>query len=150
LKKRSKHQPQRVTPLIAMAVAANSVHAQDAAPQPPATPAASPQAAAQQAPAPRIRFNFKGQTYDQILDYFSRTTGYPIVRETEVPKGTVDYIYPKDYTLDEALQTLNILLQTQSCMLRVEGGRMFLQKLDEMKRENVPTFVGTLPSCCRF
>ena len=144
MKKRSKHQPQRVTPLIAMAVAANPVHAQDAAPQPPAAP--SQPAQQQQAPAPRIRFNFKGQTYDQILDYFSRTTGYPVVRETEVPKGTVDYIYPKDYTLDEALQTLNILLQTQNCMLRVEGGRLFLQKLDDMKRENVPTFVGTLPA----
>jgi type II secretion system protein D len=110
--------------------------------------AGSPEGAAreQAAAGVRLRFNFKGQTYDQILDYFSRTTGYPIVRETEVPKGTVDYIYPKDYTLDEAIQTLNVLLQTQNCMLRVEGGRMFLQKLDDMKRENVPTFVGTVPS----
>ena len=105
------------------------------------TPTAAPQST-----SPRIRFNFKGQTYDQILDYFSRVSGYPIVREVDVPKGTVDYIYPKEYTLDEALQTLNVLLQTQNCMLRVESGRMFLQKLDDMKRENVPTFVGTLPA----
>lgn len=110
----------------------------------PASQAAAP--AGQSASGVRLRFNFKGQTYDQILDYFSRTTGYPIVRETDVPKGTVDYIYPKDYTLDEAIQTLNVLLQTQGCMLRVEGGRMFLQKLDDMKRENVPTFVGTVPT----
>ncbi len=132
---------------MAAALAAQALaHApQDAATgAPPATATATP--ASQDAQSPRIRFNFKGQTYDQILDYFSRTTGYPVVRETEVPKGTVDYIYPKDYALDEALQTLNVLLQTQGCMLRVEGGRMFLQKLDDMKRENVPTFVGTLPA----
>ena len=98
------------------------------------------------APASRFRFNFKGQTYDQILDYFSRTTGWPVVREIEVPVGTVDYISPRDYSLDEALQTLNILLQTQNCMLRAEGGRLFLQKLDDMKRENVPTYVGTIPA----
>ena len=95
--------------------------------------------------SPRFGFNFKGQSYDQILDYFSRTTGWPVVRETDVPVGTVDYISPRDYSLDEALQTLNILLQTQHCMLRAEGGRLFLQKLDDMKRENVPTYVGTLP-----
>ncbi|MFZ9880902.1 MAG: secretin N-terminal domain-containing protein, partial [Phycisphaerales bacterium] len=69
-----------------------------------------------------------------------------VVRETEVPKGTVDYIYPKDYSLDEALRTLNVLLQTQNVMLRDEGTRLFLQKLDDMKRENVPTYVGTLPA----
>ena len=59
---------------------------------------AASQAAApsiQDTPAPTtggIRFAFKGQSWDQILDYFSRTTGLPVVRETEVPKGAVDYI----------------------------------------------------------
>lgn len=173
MKKRSPRNAGAMAPaMVAAALAAQMTAAQDAAVQsaaPQASPQASNQAASEASPqagAPataataateqvvagtqasgtRLRFNFKGQTYDQILDYFSRTTGYPIVRETEVPKGTVDYIYPKDYTLDEAIQTLNVLLQTQNCMLRVEGGRMFLQKLDDMKRENVPTFIGTVPS----
>ncbi len=124
---------------------------QDAVPAAPVAPAAAPQATPP-ASAPgvrkdvRVRFNFKGQTYDQILDWFSRMTGYPIVREVPVPAGTVDYIYPGEYTLPQALETLNILLQTQSVMLRVEGDRLFLQKLEDMKRENVPTFVGKLPS----
>lgn len=169
MKKRSARNAGAMAPaMVAAALAAQMTAAQDAAVQsaaPQASPQASSQAASEaspqagtpaaageqvaagaQASGTRLRFNFKGQTYDQILDYFSRTTGYPIVRETEVPKGTVDYIYPKDYTLDEAIQTLNVLLQTQNCMLRVEGGRMFLQKLDDMKRENVPTFIGTVPS----
>ena len=81
---------------------------------------------------PRFRFNFKGQTYDQILDYFSRVTGYPVVREAPVPAGTVDYLYPGEYALPEALETLNVLLQTQGVMLRVDGKRLFLQKLDDM------------------
>ncbi|MEY4119456.1 MAG: Type secretion system protein precursor, partial [Planctomycetota bacterium] len=41
---------------------------------------------------------------------------------------------------------LNVLLQTQGCMLRDEGTRLFLQKLDDMKRENVPTFIGSVPA----
>ncbi len=166
MKKRSARNAGAMAPAVVAAVlaapmtAAQDALVQAAAPQaspqsgtPTPSPAASSNASteqvatgASQASGTRLRFNFKGQTYDQILDYFSRTTGYPIVREIDVPKGTVDYIYPKEYTLDEAIQTLNVLLQTQNCMLRVEGGRMFLQKLDDMKRENVPTFIGTVPS----
>ena len=138
MKKRSPLSANGVAPLIAAAMVAAPAAAQQqpasqdaAAPVPPTTHA--PQDAASRQSV-RVRFNFKGQTYDQILDYFSRTTGLPIVRECEVPKGTVDYIYPKDYTLDEALRTLNVLLQTQNVMLRDEGSRLFLQKLDDMKR----------------
>ncbi|MFO0895770.1 MAG: secretin N-terminal domain-containing protein [Phycisphaerales bacterium] len=119
-----------------------------AAPAAPAAGAAQPAAPAAQAPAaiPPIRFSFKDQTWDQVLDWFSRTTRLPVVRETPVPQGTVDFLSPRNYTLAEALQTLNVLLQTQSVMLRQEGDTLFLQKLDDMKRENVPTYVGTLPA----
>ncbi|MBL9141540.1 MAG: hypothetical protein JNK53_06700, partial [Phycisphaerae bacterium] len=92
-----------------------------------------------------IRFQFKGQSWDQILDYFSRTTGLPVVRETDSPKGQVDYISARAYTLPEALTTLNQLLQTQGVMLRVEADKLYLQKLTDMKRENIPTYVGVLP-----
>lgn len=105
---------------------------QEGAPPPPPVPA-------------EIRFNFKGQTWDQVLDWFSRTTGLPIVRETPVPSGTVDYLSPRTYDLPEALKLLNILLQTQDVMLRVEADRLHLQKLDAMRRENVPTFVDEVP-----
>ena len=93
----------------------------------------------------RVTFSFKDQTWDEILDFFSRTTGLPIVREVPAPSGTVTYIYPKPYPLDEALETLNVLLQTQGVMLRRESDRLFLQKLDAMQRENIPTFIGELP-----
>ncbi|MGA1016601.1 MAG: secretin N-terminal domain-containing protein [Phycisphaerales bacterium] len=98
-----------------------------------------------QADAKRVRFNFKGQSWDQVLDWFSRTTGLPIVREVAVPQGTVDYLSPRDYDVPEALRLLNILLQTQDVMLRVEADRLHLQKLGEMKRENIPTFTDSLP-----
>ena len=150
MKKRSKRSANGVAPIIAAAMAVQpGMHAapmQDGAQTPPPAAPATEQSIQQSRQSVRVRFNFKGQTYDQILDYFSRTTGLPIVREADVPKGTVDYIYPKDYTLDEALRTLNVLLQTQGVMLRDEGSRLFLQKLDDMKRENVPTFVGQVPA----
>ncbi|MEY2715785.1 MAG: type secretion system protein GspD, partial [Planctomycetota bacterium] len=150
MKKRSKRSANGVAPLLAAAMVASPSVAQNSpagetAPTPPTSPAQQ-SVTPEQRQSVRIRFNFKGQSYDQILDYFSRVTGLPIVRETDVPKGTVDYIYPKDFTLDEGLRTLNVLLQTQGCMLRDEGTRLFLQKLDDMKRENVPTFIGSVPA----
>lgn len=75
--------------------------------------ASSPAAPAQSRDDIRVH-NFKGQTYDQILDWFSRMTGLPVVREVPVPAGTVDYIYPGEYTVSEALHTLNILLRRRA------------------------------------
>ncbi|MCH2143631.1 MAG: hypothetical protein MK082_00650 [Phycisphaerales bacterium] len=106
------------------------------------TPSASEVAVAEDV---EVTFSFKDQTWDEILDFFTRTTGLPIVREVPSPTGTVTYIYPEPYALPEALETLNILLQTQGVMLRRESDRLFLQKLDDMRRENIPTFIGTLP-----
>ena len=94
---------------------------------------------------PQVRFNFKGQTWDQVLDYFSRVTGLPIVRDAEVPAGTVDYINPSPYPLPQALETLNLLLQTRGLVLRDENGRLVLEKLDQIKKENIPTYIGALP-----
>ncbi len=131
-----------VTALTTPVIAAHTSNVANTA----ADPAAS---IMQDPPAPTsggIRFAFKGQSWDQILDYFSRTTSLPIVRETEVPKGSVDYISARAYTLPEALSTLNQLLQTQNVMLRVEKDKLYLQKLADMKRENIPTFVNELPA----
>ena len=93
-----------------------------------------------------IRFNFKGASFDQVLDYFSRVTGLPVVREADVPEGTLDYLAPEQYTLDEALVVLNILLQSKGVALRVSDEMLYLQKLTEMQRENIPVFIGQVPS----
>ena len=108
-------------------------------------PSPPPAEAAVPASPPRIRFAFKNQSWDQILDWFSRETGLPVVREAAVPSGTLDYLSPRDYDLPEALRLMNTLLQTQGVMLRIEADRLHLQRLEDMKRENLPTFVGDLP-----
>jgi len=134
-------------PAAAPAAADAPAHAPTAAAvDAPATAPAEAQPAPQPAPPPSFRFSFKDQSWDQVLDWFSRTTRLPIVREAPAPAGTVDFISDRSYALPEALQVLNTLLQTQSVMLRLEGDTLRLQKLDDMKRENIPTFVGSLPA----
>src|SRR5262245_38493547 len=54
---------------------------------PAATTAAT--AAAPPAKPTEITFNFKGATWDQVLDFFGRVTGLPIVKETPAPDGVV-------------------------------------------------------------
>ena len=92
-----------------------------------------------------IRFSFKGASYDQVLDFFSRSTGLPVVKETDVPQGTLDYLALEAYTMDKALEVLNILLQAKGVMLRVSEDMLYLQKLENMQTEAVPTFVGDIP-----
>ncbi|MHC4990599.1 MAG: secretin N-terminal domain-containing protein, partial [Planctomycetota bacterium] len=94
---------------------------------------------------PKIRFNLKGATLDQVIDFFSRASGLPVVKETDVPEGVVDYFAPEAYDLPEALRVLNIILQSRGVMLRIDDEMLYLQRLTEMQREDIPLFVGTLP-----
>src|SRR5690606_35119794 len=71
--------------------------------------------------------------------------GLPVIWETEAPAGTLDYLSPEAYDLPEALRVLNIVLQSKGVMLRVSDDMLYLQKLTEMQRSNVPTFIGVLP-----
>ena len=98
------------------------------------------------AEAPTLRFNFKGASFDQVIDYFSRATGKPVVRETQVPGGTLDFLSPETYDLDEGLSVLNVILQSRGVTLRIEDEMLYLQKLSEMQRENIPTFIGEVPA----
>jgi len=93
----------------------------------------------------RLKFNFKGATFQQVIEYFSRVTGLPVVWETDPPDGTLQYQSKQTYNLEEALRVLNIVLQARGVMLRVDDDMLYLQKLTEMQREDVPTFVGELP-----
>ncbi|MHC4908545.1 MAG: secretin N-terminal domain-containing protein, partial [Planctomycetota bacterium] len=93
----------------------------------------------------RIRFNFKGASFDEVLDFFSRVTELPVVKETDVPEGTLDYLSPEAYELPEAMRVLNIILQARGVMLRLDDEMLYLQKLDQMQRENLPLYVGSIP-----
>src|SRR5262245_55482445 len=127
-----------------------------AATQPgPQTPAASqpaqPAPVAPAAPMPattgpgQIRFSFRGATFQQVIDFFSKQTGLPVVWKTPAPDGVLDYISPHAYDMPEALRVLNIVLQSKGVMLRVDDQKLYLQKLDQMVKEDIPTFNGTLP-----
>ncbi|TVQ55851.1 MAG: hypothetical protein EA377_02860, partial [Phycisphaerales bacterium] len=98
------------------------------------------------APSERIRFNFKDASFEQVVEFFSRETGLPVIWETDPPDGTLSYLSPEAYTRADALRVLNIVLQSRGVMLRISDDMLYLRRLEDMKRADVPTFVGQVPA----
>jgi type II secretion system protein D len=102
---------------------------------------------AQDEAAPSIQFSFKNATIDEVVDFFARESGLPVIREVDAPQGNVTFLSADAYDLEESLRVLNTILQTRGVMLRRDAEFLYLQKLDNMKAEAVPTFPdGMIPA----
>lgn len=117
--------------------------AQPAAPaQSPAQPAAQPV----QPPVPKgITFNFKDVPFDFVLDFFSRESGLPVIREVAVPAGNMTFIGASAYSFEDALSILNLNLAMHGVQLRKQDQFLYLstlqasaQKAGVVAREKVP------------
>jgi len=78
----------------------------------------------------RITFTFKEAPYDQVLDFFARQTGLPIIYEADAPEATMTFISAASYPLDEALTILNLSLSRYGVQLRREGGFLYLSSAE--------------------
>ncbi|MCC6907736.1 MAG: hypothetical protein IT430_07335 [Phycisphaerales bacterium] len=125
---------------------ASAVHGQDEpAPEPAlstqAQPASQP---APDAPEPTVQFNFKDAPYADVIDFFSRAVGLPVIAKVEPPKGALTYFSPDSYSYTEALRILNIILQTKGVTLSRDGEFLYLGTFD--KTNPGPTYLaGTIP-----
>ncbi len=128
--------------LVAAAGAARGLAMEPDAPQPAPVAAPAPETSTPQA----IRFSFRDAPLDQVVEFFARQIGLPVIRETDVPEGKLTFISDNAYPVEEALRVLNTILQTRGVMLRQDQRFLYIQKLENMKAEAVPTFkVGDLP-----
>ncbi|MFK7958880.1 MAG: secretin N-terminal domain-containing protein, partial [Phycisphaerales bacterium] len=96
-------------------------------------------------PANGIRFSFKQAPFDQVLDFFSRSFGKPVVREAGVPDGSLDYLSPKSYSREDALRILNTILRSRGVVLQETEEFLYLRGLENIGRSDIPTFVGKIP-----
>lgn len=95
---------------------------------------------------PRVRFTFKDTSIDEVVDFMARETGLPVIRETQVPQGTVTFISAEAYDLPEALRVLNVILKTRGVQLRRDEEFLYLGAINDMQRSAVPTFTdGEIP-----
>ncbi|MBS0196736.1 MAG: hypothetical protein JSR77_08260 [Planctomycetes bacterium] len=136
------------------------------APTPPAqpAPAAPAQPAPEQKPAPAqpaaaaqptlaaapvkptgISFNFKDAPVDQVLDFFAREAGVPIIFEAPAPQGTITFVSSSAYPFEDALSILNLNLQRFAVHLRKQDQYLYLATLqDSMKKPAPVTDVANL------
>ncbi|QYU66073.1 hypothetical protein J4558_13790 [Leptolyngbya sp. 15MV] len=124
----------------------SSARAQDAA-SAPGAPAAQPEAtqAAAEAKLP-IRFNFKDAPFDQVIDFFSRESGLPVIREADPPQGGMTFISDRGYTFDEALSILNLNLTPRGMQLRRDANFLYLATLKDSARKAGAVVQGQVPA----
>lgn len=123
--------------------------AQDESAPPAEVPATTSEATAQPPDAPQpaepvVQFNFKDAAYGDVINFFSRAVGLPVIAKVDPPKGALTYFSPDSYTYTEALRILNIILQTKGVTLSREGEFLYLGTFD--KTNPGPTYLaGTIP-----
>lgn len=83
----------------------------------------------------KLAFNFKDAALDQVLDFFARQSGVPVIYEAAIPAGTITFVSSSRYTFDEALSILNLNLARFGVHLRHENQFLYLATLaDAMKK----------------
>jgi len=90
----------------------------------------------------RVRFNFSEAPFAQVLDYFSRQTGLPVIREAEMPAGAMSFISAEDYSLVEAMEILNLNLAMHNRLLVRQENFLFLRTIEDAARKPGPVFEG--------
>ncbi len=136
--------------VVALSVSASKVQAQDEPPAAPppaeATPPLEETSPVETTPPaePVLQFNFKDAPYSEVINYFSRAVGLPVIARVDPPQGALTYFSPESYTYTEALRILNIILQTKGVTLSREGEFLYLGTFD--KTNPGPTYLaGTIP-----
>ncbi|MFG0285625.1 MAG: secretin N-terminal domain-containing protein, partial [Phycisphaerales bacterium JB039] len=106
----------------------------------------APAPAADVDPAQPIGFNFKEAPYTEVLDFFSRESQLPLIKEAPVPGGTLTFISGETYSFDDALSILNQNLHMHNVHLRREGQYLYLATLKDSVRKPGEVFnVDAIP-----
>ncbi|USN98216.1 MAG: hypothetical protein H6810_08490 [Phycisphaeraceae bacterium] len=128
--------------LVAAAGLPCAAVAQDAQPTAKQAEPAPANPSAKAADAARIRFNFSEAPFAQVLDFFARQTGLPVIREADVPAGAMTFISAADYSLKDALEILNLNLAPHSRIVVREQNFLYLRTIEDAARKPGPVFDG--------
>jgi type II secretory pathway component GspD/PulD (secretin) len=130
--------------LGALLAAGFTALAQDAAnPNPSAAkPDVVVSAAAPAVPARKIRFQFDGIPYSDVVERFAQMAGKPLLSDTNVV-GTLTYDDPNAYSYTEALDTLNLMLSMKGVMLLEDGNNLRLVPFKQLPAMPLRIMRGT-------
>lgn len=112
----------------------------------PAPGAKDADAAAAEAP---IRFSFENAPYGEVLGFFSREAGVPILYQAPVPETGMTFVSGQSYDFDTALDILNRFLLPHKVRLTPEGEYLYLRTIEDAARQPGAIFQGELPGGVR-
>jgi len=92
-----------------------------------------------------ISLSFKDADLDYVLDFFSRATGYTIIKDTDI-KARVTIISQKDVPVDEALSVLTSILAMKGYATIINTKTIKIVPMDTAKQEDTEIKVGSDPS----
>jgi general secretion pathway protein D len=92
-----------------------------------------------------ISMSFREAELDYVLDFFSRATGYTIVKDADI-KARVTIISQKDISVDQAFSVLNSILAIKGYATIVNDRIVKVVPLEDAKRENMEIRVGSDPA----
>lgn len=91
-------------------------------------------------------FNFSETPFDQVLDFFSRQSGLPIIREAPSPQASMTFLSTESYTFDQALTILNLNLHMHNVHLRKQGEFLYLATITDSVKRAGEFYSGTVPA----
>ena len=89
-------------------------------------------------------FNFSETPFDQVLDFFSRQSGLPIIREAPSPQASMTFLSTESYTFDQALTILNLNLHMHNVHLRKQGEYLYLATITDSVKRAGEFYSGTV------
>ena len=91
-----------------------------------------------------ISMSFREADLDNVLDFFSRATGYTIVKDADID-ARVTILSQKDIPVSQAFSVLNSILAIKGYATIVNDKLVKVVPLNEAKQENMEIRVGSDP-----
>lgn len=112
-------------------------------------PPADPPAAAEERANTPISFSFENAPYSEVLGFFSREAGVPIIYQAPVPEQGMTFISGESYSFETALDILNRFLLPHKTWLSQQGEYLYYRSIEDAARQPGDIFQGELPGQVR-
>ncbi|MFI4916652.1 MAG: secretin N-terminal domain-containing protein [Phycisphaerales bacterium JB060] len=132
-----------------MAMSARAAQEQAPASQPAEPKASDPAPTAGEASATPIRFSFENAPYSEVLGFFSRESGVPIIYQASVPEQGMTFVSGEAYSFDTALDILNRFLLPHKARLTQQDEYLYFRSLGDAARQPGEIYQGELPGQVR-
>jgi len=96
-----------------------------------------------------IRFNFSNAPYSEVITFFERESGLPIIKQASVPQAGMTFISGGSYSFESALDILNRFLLPHKVRLTREEDYLYLRSVEDAARQPGAIYQGELPEQVR-